>query len=123
MIGIDRCTQGVCLHRGPAQDQQVNVGAELLLAIGNGKPISVESVWHKVREEAGLRDVRLHDLRHSYASHGARLQLPMPVLQNLLGHSEIGSTANYTHFNDEHLFEIANGISALIDAAISGRRR
>lgn len=91
--------------------------------LGNGKPISVAGLWNKVRDDAGLRDVRLHDLRHSYASHAARLALPMPVTQSLLGHSSITSTANYTHFNDEHLFEVANGISALIDAAISGRKR
>ena len=91
--------------------------------LGNGKPISVDSLWDKVRDDTGLRDVRLQGLRHSYASHAARLALPMPVTQSLLGHSSITSTANYTHFNDEHLFEVANGISALIDAAISGRKR
>ena len=68
-----------------------------------------------------MPDVRLHDLRHSYASHAARLTLPLPVSQQLLGHSRMESTARYTHFNDAHLFEIANRISQLIGDACRGR--
>ncbi len=90
--------------------------------IGNGNPISLGKFWDLVRRESGLRDVRMHDLRHSYASHAARLALPLPVSQRLLGHRRIESTARYTHFNDAHLFDIANGISKLIDDAINGRR-
>ena len=89
--------------------------------IGNGNPISVTRFWRKVRLEAGLPNMRLHDLRHSYASHAARLALPLPVSQQLLGHSRMDSTARYTHFNDAHLFETANRISELIDDACQGR--
>ena len=89
--------------------------------IGNGNPISVTRFWRKVRREAGLPDMRLHDLRHSYASHAARLALPLPVSQQLLGHSRMESTARYTHFNDAHLFDTANRISELIDDACRGR--
>ena len=89
--------------------------------IGNGNPISLTRFWRKVRLEAGLPNMRLHDLRHSYASHAARLALPLPVSQQLLGHSRMDSTARYTHFNDAHLFETANRISELIDNACQGR--
>ena len=87
----------------------------------NGKPVSVVKFWQKIRREAGLADVRLHDLRHSYASHAARLALPLPISQQLLGHSRMDSTARYTHFNDTHLFETANRISELIDDACQAR--
>lgn len=87
--------------------------------IGNGNPISLDKFWIKVRQDANLSGVRMHDLRHSYASHAARLALPLPVSQKLLGHSRLESTARYTHFNDEHLFEVAHRISELIDHASS----
>lgn len=87
--------------------------------IGNGKPIWLDKFWNAIRRETGLNDVRLHDLRHSYGSHAARLALPLPVSQKLLGHLCVESTARYTHFNDGHLFEIANAISGLIDEAMA----
>lgn len=87
---------------------------------GNGKPILLDQFWHAIRRETGLHNVRLHDLRHSYASHAARLALPLPVSQRLLGHLCVESTARYTHFNDGHLFDIANAISELIDDAMAG---
>ena len=90
---------------------------------GGGNPLRMTRFWNKVRAEAGLHDVRMHDLRHSFASHAARLALPLPMSMRLLGHSRIESTARYTHFNDSHLFDIANRISGLIDDAINGRSR
>jgi hypothetical protein len=56
-----------------------------------------------------------------YASRAARLGLPLPVAKQLLGHTKIENTARYTHFDDTHLFEIADFISGLIDAAMLGR--
>lgn len=47
--------------------------------------------------------------------------LPLPVAKQLLGHTKIENTARYTHFDDTHLFEIADFISGLIDAAMLGR--
>jgi integrase len=53
--------------------------------------------WGKVRIEAGLREVRLHDLRHSFASYGAAAGLSLPMLGALLGHSVPATTARYAH--------------------------
>lgn len=86
--------------------------------VGNGKSIRLDKFWNAIRRETGLHNVRLHDLRHSFASHAARLALPLPISQRLLGHLCVESTARYTHFNDGHLFDIANGISKLIDEAM-----
>ncbi|MFC4194876.1 hypothetical protein ACFQFS_14110 [Novosphingobium lubricantis] len=58
--------------------------------------------------------------RHA-TSRAARLGLPLPVAKQLLGHTKIENTARYTHFDDTHLFEIADFISDLIDAAMEGR--
>ena len=53
--------------------------------------------WARVRARAGLDDVRIHDLRHSYASRALALGESLPVIAKLLGHAQIQTTARYTH--------------------------
>ena len=57
--------------------------------------------WRRVRARAGLDDVRLHDLRHSYASRALALGESLPVIAKLLGHAQIQTTARYTHLARE----------------------
>ena len=53
--------------------------------------------WYRVRERAGFDDVRIHDLRHSYASRALALGESLTMIGRLLGHADIGSTARYAH--------------------------
>ena len=53
--------------------------------------------WAKVRERAGLGDVRIHDLRHSYASHALALGESLSLIARLVGHARIASTLRYAH--------------------------
>lgn len=53
--------------------------------------------WHTLRQRAKLNDVRLHDLRHSYASRELALGVSLPMIGRLLGHRKIQSTARYAH--------------------------
>ena len=55
--------------------------------------------WHRVRERAEVEDVRIHDLRHSFASRALALGLALPMIGRLLGHTDIGSTARYAHLS------------------------
>ena len=57
--------------------------------------------WKPVRARAGLHDVRLHDLRHSYASRALALGESLSVIGSLLGHREVASTARYAHLMRE----------------------
>ena len=52
----------------------------------------LDRVWQVVRTQAGLADVRMHDLRHSFASRALALGKTLPVIGKLLGHSEIETT-------------------------------
>jgi integrase len=63
--------------------------------------LGIDRVWSRVRSSAGLVDVRLHDLRHSFASVGARGGLSLPILGALLGHTNAVTTARYAHLSDD----------------------
>ena len=53
--------------------------------------------WHRVRQKAGVGDVRIHDLRHSFASRALVVGESLAMIGRLLGHNDIGSTARYAH--------------------------
>ncbi len=59
----------------------------------------IQNYWQKVRDEAGLGDVRLHDLRHSYASVALMNGATVPTIARLLGHNDTATTLKYTHLN------------------------
>ena len=59
----------------------------------------LDEFWWKVRDEAGLSDVRLHDLRHSYASVAILNGATVPTIARLLGHNDTATTLKYTHLN------------------------
>ncbi len=57
--------------------------------------------WRRVRARAGLDDVRLHDLRHSFASRALALGESLPMIGKLLGHTQVQTTARYAHLANE----------------------
>ena len=63
--------------------------------------------WRRVRARAGLEGVRLHDLRHSFASRALALGESLPTIARLLGHARIDSTARYAHLAREEVGEAA----------------
>ena len=68
-------------------------------------PNTVTHLWERYRELAGLHDVRLHDLRHTFASHLAQKGVSQKKIQELLGHAKLSTTDIYTHLFPEHLRE------------------
>ena len=72
------------------------------------------SIWGRIREEAGIEDVRLHDLRHTMASHAVLNGVPVPVVSRMLGHSNVRMTLRYAHLGDRHIEAAAECIGAAI---------
>jgi integrase len=69
-----------------------------------GKPlVEINRVWYAVRHAAGLGDVRLHDLRHSFASAVASAGGSLLMIRNLLGHRDATTTAKYAHLLEDPL--------------------
>jgi integrase len=75
--------------------------------------------WAAISRAAGLEDVRLHDLRHTFASYGAGGGLGLPVIGKLLGHSQPATTARYAHLDASPLHSAADRIGREIGAALS----
>src|SRR5262249_47034808 len=63
-----------------------------LFVIAGGKPgarlINLQKPWRRIRSKAGLNDVRIHDLRHSFASVAAGIGMGLPMIGKLLGHTQ-----------------------------------
>ena len=81
---------------------------------------TVGHYWRMIRAEAGLGSMRIHDLRHSFASHAAAASETLPMIGKLLGHARVDTTARYAHLDDAQLLDIAERIGALIHQAMEG---
>ncbi len=90
-----------------------NAGAALTLS-------GLEQVWQRVRETAGLTDVRLHDLRHSFASVAAARGQSLTVIGALLGHTQPATTQRYAHLSADPLRAASDAVAAEIANAMRG---
>ena len=85
----------------------------------NERPRSdLKRPWLAVSRHAGLAGVRLHDLRHSFASFGAGGGLGLPIIGKLLGHAEARTTQRYSHLADDPLRKASNAIADQIAVAM-----
>jgi integrase len=78
--------------------------------------------WRRIRAKAGLDDVRIHDLRHSYASGALALGEGLPMIGKLLGHTQVQTTARYAHLANDPVKSAAGRVSDTIGAAMLGKR-
>jgi integrase len=82
--------------------------------------IGLQRSWDRLRKEAGLGDVRVHDLRHSFASFGIAEGMSLPMIGALLGHKHVATTQRYAHLADDPIREAANRIGAAIGGVVNG---
>jgi integrase len=83
--------------------------------------VGIDKAWARLCKRAGLVGVRIHDLRHSWASAGAAAQLGLPVIGRVLGHSSTSTTQRYAHLADDPLRAAADRVSGDIAAAMTRR--
>lgn len=74
--------------------------------------------WRMVSKHAGLEGVRLHDLRHTFASFGASSGLGLPIIGRLLGHTQASTTQRYAHLDNDPARRASNTIASTIAAAM-----
>jgi integrase len=78
--------------------------------------------WRTVCKTAGIKAVRVHDLRHSFASYLASSGASLPLIGDLLGHTNPGTTARYAHLLDDPKRKAADTVGAIISAAETGEQ-
>jgi integrase len=80
--------------------------------------VGIDKIWVRVRAAAGLRNVRLHDLRHSFASIAVADGFSLPVIGALLGHKHPTTTARYAHLAADPLRAANDAVGAKIATAL-----
>ncbi|MGH7054931.1 MAG: tyrosine-type recombinase/integrase [Stellaceae bacterium] len=84
---------------------------------GDGPMMEIKTSWASLCKAAGLRGVRIHDLRHTYASVLASAGLSLPVIGALLGHTQNSTTARYAHLFDDPLRAATERVGAIVAGA------
>ena len=69
-----------------------------------GQPVQeIKRVWETIRKKSGFANLRIHDLRHTHASHLVSSGLSLSIVGKLLGHTQASTTQRYAHLADEPL--------------------
>ena len=77
--------------------------------------VSIFCAWNTARTKAGLADVRIHDLRHSYASFLVNAGRSLYEVQRLLGHTQIKTTQRYAHLSHDTLLDATNSVNTTLE--------
>jgi integrase len=85
---------------------------------GAGPIVGIQKVWSEIRREAGLETVRLHDLRHSFASEAITTGASLYLTGAILGHRQSSTTERYAHLQSDHVRRTASEVSQHISSAL-----
>lgn len=85
------------------------------------RPLNFDTWWYNFRRRCALPDVRIHDLRHSFASTAIMDNVPLSTIGKLLGHKLVETTAKYAHLSDDVIGEAAERVSGSLAQAIGLR--
>ena len=81
----------------------------------------LQPFWQRLRGRAGLKDARIHDLRHTFASVAVSNGQSLPMIGKLLGHTQVQTTARYAHLANRPVQQAANDVSELIQTQLGTR--
>jgi integrase len=86
-----------------------------------GRLIDLQPFWQRLRARAGLKDARIHDLRHTFASAAVAAGQCLPMIGKLLGHTQVATTARYAHLAADPVKAAADHVSTAIARSILAR--
>lgn len=97
-----------------------NLHTDYVFASPNtNKPnVSIFSAWNTARKNAGLSDVRMHDLRHSFASLLINSGRTLYEVQHILGHTQVKTTQRYAHLSQDTLLDAANAATRAVGSVM-----
>lgn len=85
--------------------------------------MNLQKPWRRIRERASLNDVRIHDLRHTYASVAMKDGIDPFTLKEILGHKNLTTTLRYAHLADDAVQKAAGSVAARLARAVRNRDR
>ena len=85
---------------------------------GHQRLTTIDKVWREIKKDAGLPWLRLHDLRHNFASMLVNSGRTLYEVQQILGHSDSKVTERYAHLSTATLQDAANSASDYLDKAL-----
>jgi integrase len=78
----------------------------------------LQPFWQRVRARAGLKDARIHDLRHTFASTAIAAGQGLPMIGKLLGHTQVQTTARYAHLAADPVRSAADSVATSLQQAL-----
>lgn len=81
---------------------------------------NMQKPWRRIRDRAGLPEVRIHDLRHTFASRALANGIDIPTVGKLLGHTQLQTTMRYAHLADEAVRSASDLVGGNLGALIGG---
>jgi integrase len=79
-----------------------------------GHIVNLQKPWGRIRTAAKLEDVRIHDLRHSFASAAASAGIPLQIIGGMLGHSSPQTTARYAHLSQDPVHQASEVVGSIV---------
>ena len=88
--------------------------------IRGARLVNLEKPWRSIRNAASLPDIRLHDLRHAFASVAASSGMGLPIIGKMLGHTQAATTHRYAHLAPDPVKAAVTTVAAKIADAMQG---
>jgi integrase len=88
--------------------------------VAGARLVNIEKPWRTIRKIADLDDVRLHDLRHAFASVAASSGMGLPIIGKMLGHTQAATTHRYAHLASDPVKAAAATVASKIADAMQG---
>jgi integrase len=91
----------------------------VIVGTQKGKRLTdLQPFWQRVRARAGLKDARIHDLRHTFASTAVASGQGLPMIGKLLGHTQVRTTARYAHLAADPVRSAADSVASSLQQAL-----
>ncbi len=98
-------------------------GSDYVVSNTTGGRLRLQTAWETIRGSAGMSDLRIHDLRHAFASVAVSSGMGLPIVGKMLGHTQAATTQRYAHLASDPVKAAVNSVAEKIAAAMNGNER
>ena len=91
---------------------EIRQGYVFINPLTNKKCKEIKRAWRTVKEKANIKNFRFHDLKHTLGTRLAQMNVPMPVIKEVLDHSDMKTTMRYVHTADSQILSALNQLNS-----------